>query len=146
MLSQKYKDGNYFFNCLSQAITGNQNRNMVIRTKIIENARQHYQIFNPMCAGNSLESYINDSGMHLEGTWATDFEIIIASHLFQIDINIFTNNEWLFFKSNFLAKNRDSTTAINLNLEHDHSEINESICEDNLNQRTLSGKKKKKQT
>ena len=122
-LSEINKDGNCFFNCLSQAITGKKNQNMIFRNKIIQHARHHSQIFGPICPSSNLEEYIHNSRMHIEGTWATDFEIIVACHLFQIDIKMFTNQNWQYFKPNCLVNSRESFTSVNLNLEHAHFEI-----------------------
>ena len=86
------KDGNCFFNCISLCLTGNQNEYAKLRKSVIEHAVSNIRIFEPLCRQSNLHLYLLDSKMERDGTWATDFEIIVMAHLIKMNINIYSDN------------------------------------------------------
>ena len=126
------KDGNCFFNCLSLYLNMNQNHHFTIREQIIEHAKNNTHVFGQLFS-NNFENYLLESNMNRQGTWATDIEIIIAAHLFEKDINVFSNNSWQFFKSTFLDNDRTSNSNINIYLSHDHFELISEVSKEHMN-------------
>ena len=117
------KDGNCFFNCISLCLLGHQNEHAKLRNSVIEHAVCNTRIFEPLCRQSNLQLYLLDSNMERDGTWATDFEIIVMAHLIKMNINIYSDNRWQFFRPNFIDENRESNGNINLTLNNDHFEV-----------------------
>ena len=87
---------------------------MKIKHAITKHAIENETIFNNLCKNNnySISEYIIDSKMNNEGTWATDIEVLVSAHLFEIDIFIYVNEKWNKFESNFFETHRKSKKKI----------------------------------
>ena len=81
-------------------ITGSQEHHLAVRIAIL----QHMQSIAHLLLGihvkqTSIDSYISETSMDMDGVWGTDVEILSMAHLLQTNIYTFdtTSAGWLLF-------------------------------------------------
>ena len=81
-------------------ITGSQEHHLAVRIAIL----QHMQSIAHLLLGahvqqTSIDDYIRETSMHMDGAWGTDVEILSLAHLLQTNIYTFdtTSGCWLLF-------------------------------------------------
>ncbi|VDI30092.1 Hypothetical predicted protein [Mytilus galloprovincialis] len=96
-------DGNCFFAALSYTICGHQRFHDIIRHRIcdyfVQNQNDLKGYLPPQYNGNA-NSYLVNTRMRENKTWATEVEIFNASHLLQTDIYTYTKSgvHWVWLK------------------------------------------------
>ncbi|VDI31281.1 Hypothetical predicted protein [Mytilus galloprovincialis] len=96
-------DGNCFFAALSYTICGHQRFHDIIRHRIcnhfIQNQNDLKGYLPPQYKGNA-NSYLANTRIRENKTWATEAEIFTASHLLQTDIYTYTKSgvHWVWLK------------------------------------------------
>lgn len=91
-------DGNCFFRAISFAVTGDKNHHMVLREKIVNTLMEYEHLIESYLPSDmTCGEYVTTSNMLLNGTWATEIEILATTILLRT--NIFTHNDrWLKYK------------------------------------------------
>ena len=83
-------DGNCFFRAVSVYLTGSEENHAVLRDLVVKHMCE-----DPLKGildgylNKDVLSYINDSKIEGDGTWATDAEIYATAHLIKMDIEVF---------------------------------------------------------
>ena len=78
-------DGNCFYRCIAQAITGSQSQHLAIRTALVDHMRRFGDTQNEYM-GMTPEDYIASRRVGDDGIWATDIEIQAMSHMLKVNI------------------------------------------------------------
>ena len=103
-------DGNCLFRALSYVVTGSEEQHMEVREGItsymlsIENllvgydSTGHANYLAPFNV-NSVQEYIDNTGMAISRTWGTDSEMICFYYMFNVNLYSYdpSNNTWAVF-------------------------------------------------
>ena len=130
-------DGNCFFRAISFSLTNSEDYHHAMRNAVCTHLIQNTELFKPFLRDNemSVESHLCSSKMSLQGSWATEVEIIAMAHLLNIDIYTYTNAQWIRFS----CEDVDSSTqrqegGIYLNhCGQNHYNVVQTITEENVN-------------
>nr|XP_047132569.1 uncharacterized protein LOC124811261 [Hydra vulgaris] len=83
-------DGNCFFRAISYIITGSECSYEIIRKKVVKHMCTHINNEMTLYMNQSIITYLNESGMSDNTTWATDAEIIGCASFMGIDIKVYS--------------------------------------------------------
>ena len=91
------RDGNCFFRAISYSVSNTESNHMEIRNSVCNFALQEKEMMQSFLRSpfHSVESYIKDSCIEKNGTWATEFEIFCTACLLHCDIYTYTGGKWL---------------------------------------------------
>ena len=98
-------DGNCLFRSFSLIITGSQDHHLAVRVAILEHMQTiGHLLLGAHVAQTSIDSYCQDTSMHMDGTWGSEIEILSLAHLLQTNIYSFDTSSdcWLLFAPNQL--------------------------------------------
>ena len=91
------RDGNCLFRCLSKIITGSQNSHLQLRSLIARFIASEGTSKLGWCFRSKrttpCEYFLTENLVHIEGTWASDVEIMAASAILDADIYV-ANSEY----------------------------------------------------
>ena len=136
-------DGNCFFRAISYIITGSETQHLEIREAIISymlsiehllighDSTGHANFLVPLNI-NSVQQYIDNTGMARNGTWGTDIEMLIVSHMFTCNVYSYdaNSNTWAVFSPTNIERRLPrtyNTKGIYLYLRHAHFYVVSSI-------------------
>ena len=117
-------DGNCMFRSVSYVMTGSQEHHLEVCAKTLE----HMETIAPLVLGHirgrssamskfsSDKEYVQYTKMDKQGTWGTEIELLVLSHLLKTSIYTYltTNKKWFVFSPCKLDKKLafDSTSKI----------------------------------
>ena len=107
-------DGNCMFRSVSYVMTGSQEHHLEVRAKTLE----HMETIAPLVLGHirgrssamskfsSVKEYVQYTKMDKQGTWGTEIELLVLSHLLKTSIYTYltTNKKWFVFSPSKLDK------------------------------------------
>ena len=107
-------DGNCMFRSVSYVMTGSQEHHLEVRAKTLE----HMETIAPLVLGHirgrssvmskfsSVKEYVQHTKMDKQGTWGTEIELLVLSHLLKTSIYTYltTNKKWFVFSPSKLDK------------------------------------------
>ncbi|XP_049339759.1 uncharacterized protein LOC125804686 [Astyanax mexicanus] len=92
-------DGNCFFRCISQIVSGNQAYHRRFRLAIVKHMQANEAQYSTDIRQDytSLKEYLDRSRMNFVGSWATEIEIQAAADFLGVDVYTYTSDKWLKF-------------------------------------------------
>ena len=90
-------DGNCFYRSISHIITGSEDQHLAVRKAVVN----HMRIMGNVLTGDStvdIETYINNSRVERDGTWAVEVNIYATSHLLKVYIYIYSEDTKIWTK------------------------------------------------
>ena len=82
-------DGNCFFRCICNVLTGNESSHLSLRDSMVHHMQKKSSELSDYLSKN-IDTYLNESGMEENGVWATDAEIMAGASLLETDIIVFS--------------------------------------------------------
>ncbi|KAK3083914.1 hypothetical protein FSP39_005261 [Pinctada imbricata] len=130
-------DGNCFFRAISFSVSNFERNHMIVRSLVCKHALSESTLFQSYLRNSSedVKSYINRKRMQENGSWATEFEIIVTAHMLQCNIYTFSNSRWLVYKPPGIHQDRirGSIYLEHINGNHynvvQNVETTDSICQ-----------------
>ncbi|KAK3098746.1 hypothetical protein FSP39_022657 [Pinctada imbricata] len=111
-------DGNCFFRALAFVISGDEENHMCLREHITKYISKNKDENGKEICRFESDKYLQNSGMQILGTWATDIEIMFAASFLQTSLFVYSKYgkkyDWLEFKPHTLR----SENAENIYLQH----------------------------
>ncbi|XP_062574488.1 uncharacterized protein LOC134236336, partial [Saccostrea cucullata] len=102
-------DGNCLFRALSYAISNRQEYYHKVRCAVVNHlkgsAKELETFLRPEY--ESMEQYVETSGMEKDGTWGTELEILAAADLLKTDIYTFLNGTWIKYSSSQICSSNE---------------------------------------
>lgn len=93
-------DGNCFYRCLASVLLNDQSRHVVIRNDIAKELEENPELYGEFVDGKYEDHVANvrKSDGSID-SWATESEVIAATHKFETDIFVYnsTNKQWVKF-------------------------------------------------
>ena len=113
-------DGNCFFRAISFCLTGNEDHYHTVRVAICNHLLKNALLFRPFLrAGQgSIQSHISLTGMHMDGVWATEIEILALSHLLKTEIYTYSQNRWITFCAQMVNSKEGRSSYGGIYLDH----------------------------
>ncbi|XP_048256505.1 OVARIAN TUMOR DOMAIN-containing deubiquitinating enzyme 7-like [Haliotis rufescens] len=97
-------DGNCYFRAISQALFGVQKYHLSVRNANVTLMVEHHE----QIKKHFGESYLENSGMDIDGKWATEVEILSTAAILNTNIQIWSKSgssmKWLCYKSETLGQ------------------------------------------
>ena len=84
-------DGNCLFRSFSYLITGTQRQHAQVREAILNHLCriEHWMISHMDLQYSSALEYIRETNMDMDGTWATDIEILTLAHMLNTNVYVY---------------------------------------------------------
>ncbi|XP_049319463.1 uncharacterized protein LOC125780983 [Astyanax mexicanus] len=113
-------DGNCFFRCISQVVSGNQAYHRRFRLAIVKHMQANEAQYSTDIRQDytSLKEYLERSRMNFVGSWATDIEIQAAADFLGVDVYTYTSDKWLKFNCRGSKVTEDGIYLVHRNGNH----------------------------
>ena len=124
-------DGNCLFRALSCVVTGSEGEHMAVRTAIVDHmVNIAHLLLGAHVQQISIQAYIQDSRMSLDGTWGTDIEIFTFANLCGANVYVYDTQygSWNVFPPTLSLTHIDaSTMSVYLLHPVDHYDVVSSV-------------------
>ena len=116
-------DGNCLFRSFSFLITGSENQHMAVRAMILEHMFRvsHLLLNGHLSNYTSIQEYISHNNMDRDGTWGSDIEVLIMSHLLRTTVFLYNveHASWCRYCPRHIERTlHDDTTQMSLYIRH----------------------------
>ena len=83
-------DGNCFFRAVAYCVTGCENEHLSLRNQVVRHMLGPIKEKMEGYLNRNMDSYADENSIMIDGTWATDAEILGAASLLQTDILVYS--------------------------------------------------------
>ncbi|KAK3090057.1 hypothetical protein FSP39_008864 [Pinctada imbricata] len=101
-------DGNCLFRAVSFAVTNTESNHRTLREKTCDYAVSNQEKFQSFLRPGfrSVDHYLKSKKMYQDGTWATEFEILVLAHMLGCNIYTGYNKKWIKTSGRFVDINK----------------------------------------
>ena len=120
-------DRNCYFRALSFSITGSEDNHKQLRDIVVDSIKispLKEQLENYLAM--NIGRYLNETGIMLDGAWATDVEIMATASVLKLDIEVFAiqgrSKEWLRYPAS-TTMNKHTPSALYIVNANNHFDV-----------------------
>lgn len=102
-------DGNCLFRCMSYVLTGSQDHQMQVRSRVCSHMHSIANLVLTHISHDSTHNYIADKKMNINGVWGTDVEVLTFANMCNVNVYTYSvqHGSWNVYPPTFSVSHFD---------------------------------------